>query len=500
MEFTYPLALLTAFGILLPILIHLWNRKLHKVLVVGSVKYLQEGKKQQVKKWYIKDWPLFLLRCALLLCLSLLLSDPRVSRDEQWSGGKGWVLLGKGYQQGLDERQRKQVDSLRELGYELRAFEDGFRSLEEIDKDTVKGVHDEFALIQKLDDRLPRGHAVSLFTAARAKDLQSPLPAVSVGLTWQSFGRPDTAERIWVQRAWQGVNDTIMLLLGRSSVVGTSFELQALQEDGRHQGIDLQVTNGTPQVKSAIQNEWIAVAQEPMRIQLLTEADRSDRRYIEALVASFEAYTFMPITLSAYASGEACDFLFDLRTEADSSAEYEEAKTVFRYARGAEEQEPRLGNKLLYANRSGNSDFPDLYKFIPHADTAKALWSDVYDRPVLTATERKGQLMLTFYGRLDPQWTSLVWSKDLVDYLIPLLFPESVLAGVPEDKRISRYDLGAYQGHINLPTATAKRNPPPSWVSLRGALVWIALFLFGCERIRTYRKKRKEVEDGIHAG
>lgn len=494
--FTYPFALLAALGILLPVLIHLWNRKSKKVLVVGSIKHLTEGKRQQLKKWYISDWPLFLLRCALLLCLSLFLSSPKIRQGENSSEGKGWVLLGKGYQAELDEKQEKEVDSLLKAGYELRAFETGFPLIKSKGKDTVGDVTDYFSLVKQLDARLPTDFSVSLFTSGAMNRFAATPPAIGFQLDWQSFGRPDSTAVSWVQKAWKASDDSMKVLMAVSSVAGTYSKIIGLQDDGRKQGMLLQVENGIPKLKTAIQTDWVPVEQEPLKIQLLTAGSSSDQQYVEAFIKAFGDYTSFPIVLTTFQRDKPCDFLFDLSGKPLQMQEYREAEVVFRYADGREENSNSVNNKLLYAHLAGNAQPPNLYKMIPTDDSARAVWTDVYDRPVLTAAEKEGRLLFTFYSRFNPQWTDLVWSKDLVDYLVPLLFPESILPGITEQRKGGENDQGIYRGRIQLPVSLKETKSATYWMPIETYLIWLALLLFAWERIMSYQRKRKELSHG----
>jgi len=466
------------------------------VLVVGSVRHLTEGKRQQLKKWYIRDWPLFLLRCALLLCLSLFLSEPKIQQKEKRSEGKGWVLLGRGYQAELNAKQEREVDSLLQAGHELRAFETGFPLIKNKGKDTVGEVTDYFSLVRQLNARLPADFSVSLFTSGTVNRLISAPPAIDFRLDWQSFGQTDSTTISWVQRAWKSDDDSLRVLMAVSSAAGTHSKIIGLKEDGRKQGIQLQVENGTPKLRTAIQTDWVPVEQEPLRIQLLAAGKSSDQRYVEAFIQAFVDYTSFPIVFTNYQWDSPCDVLFDLRAQPLQMSEYQQAKAVFRYAEGKEESRSGVNNKLLYAHLVGNAQPPNLYKMIPTADSAQAIWTDVYARPVLTAAEKEGRLLFTFYSRFHPQWTDLVWSKDLVDYLVPLLFRESILPGIAEQKKGNANDRSAFGGRIQLSASLGKKNSAGSWKPIDTYLIWLALILFTSERIMTYRRTRKEVNHG----
>lgn len=494
---TYPLALFTALGMLLPVLIHLWNRRSRKVLVVGSVNPFKEGKRKQLKRWHIRDWPLFLLRCALLLCLSFFLSAPKIRQGEKKTSSKGWVLLGRGYQEQMSNRQQKRVDSLLRMGYELRAFATGFPLIKKQGHDTIGDVVDYFSSIRQLNARLPDDFSVLLFASAKLNRMPSTPPEVTFRLDWQTFEQADVDTVSWVQRAWKTSDDSIRALVAFSSPAGTRSKTISVQGDGRLQGLSFQVENGKPKLKSAAQTDWVTIEEKPLEVQLLAEGTSTDQVYVKAFIEAFRDYTSFPIVLRSYQADRPCDLLFDLRISPFHPGEYAQAKVVFRYAQGKEEDV--VNDKLLYEHLGGNVEWPDLYKIIPSNDRARTVWTDAYKRPVLTLAEKEGHLRYTFYSRFHPQWTGLVWSTALVDYLMPILFSESVLSNLVAEREWRGDDQSAYQGHIKLPVSSAKKNKVTSWNTIETYFLWLALLLFALERIMSYRR-RKEVDHGKAGG
>ena len=76
MFFTYTIGFLAATGIIVPLIVHLWNVKKGKTLKIGSIILLGESAKQSSKSFQIKDWLLFLLRSLLIIIIAFLLAEP----------------------------------------------------------------------------------------------------------------------------------------------------------------------------------------------------------------------------------------------------------------------------------------------------------------------------------------------------------------------------------------------------------------------------------------
>lgn len=496
-EFTYPLALLTSLGLALPFILHLWHKRINKVLVVGTVKYYKEGKRKQIKKWQIKNWPLLLLRCLILLCLSLFLSEPKIAFNAKQKRAEGWILLENGYREGLAEHQKRHIDSLLAQGYELRALQEGFSKIGNKASDTVEDVHDYFGLIRQLDGEVSEGYPVVLYSSSRVSLFMGDPPPIGFQLEWNTFEERDRTAVRWVQRAWQTDQDGINLLVSSSTAMGTEAKIVALERDGNEQGIVFTTEEGTAKVRFSNQANWVRVDQEPFNVQFLAEQGMPDKEYIEAFLEAFTDFTGMPVRLSPYQEDEACDFLFDLRGTEVDDGDYETAKAVFRYGEGNPEEQLGTANKIIYTHFHGTQNTSDLYRLIPANDDARVLWTDVYDQPVLTYVRRGDRPVFNFYSRFNPRWTNMVWSAELINQMLPLLFPESILPAISAERIINKEDQRVYPGTIELPRYQMKANadqaPTPTAISVW--FLWLALLLFVAERIWTYQT-RKEVDNG----
>ncbi|WP_247235066.1 BatA domain-containing protein [Telluribacter sp. SYSU D00476] len=82
MELLQPVMLWGALAIAIPILIHFWHQKRGKVLAWATTQWLLTKNQQQHRGLRLDNLPLLLLRCLVLLVLTLLLSRPVLDR---WS-------------------------------------------------------------------------------------------------------------------------------------------------------------------------------------------------------------------------------------------------------------------------------------------------------------------------------------------------------------------------------------------------------------------------------
>jgi len=128
LQFLYPISLLAAAGIIVPVIIHLWNIKNGKTLKIGSISLLGAPSNQRSRNFRVSDWPLLLLRCLLIILIALLLSAPLFSSRHAGSKNAGWIIVEKQRFHELWIKNKKEIDSLQHKGYELRDFNPGSRS------------------------------------------------------------------------------------------------------------------------------------------------------------------------------------------------------------------------------------------------------------------------------------------------------------------------------------------------------------------------------------
>ena len=86
-----PTALLTLTGLLVPVAIHLWNRRPGREVAVGSLRWLAAGANRRLRNLKPEQLWLLLLRAALLAVLAVAVAEP-VWRQRQPTS-QGQVLL-----------------------------------------------------------------------------------------------------------------------------------------------------------------------------------------------------------------------------------------------------------------------------------------------------------------------------------------------------------------------------------------------------------------------
>ena len=495
-ELLYPLGLLAALGIGIPIAIHTWQVHKQRVLRVGSVSVVAHAKKQRLQKLRIKNWLLLVVRCIIILLLAALLAGPYLNTNKTPGAAPGWVLLGAGHHSLLDDTQRQLIDSLLANDYTVHAFEPGFRQLSIPNNgDTVASISNQFALIHQLNERLPADFPVTVFSRPEITQLVGDIPTTPLKLNWHAFTKEDTAHVArFITHAWKTSSDSLAVLVGTSDSQGTRFERLTIKGNGREEGVQLDVDKGQIRVKFPRQHEWITVIDKPLAVQFAVDGHPIDAEYVKAVLVAFEQQTGWRVTIDTYNPATPCDILFDF-TDAGVTDTADAPKTVFRYMPG--EAMPQQGNHLVQWGTATNAENPEIHQLVvAENDTAAVVWADAYGRPVLTRDHDGNGWRYRFYCRFNPQWTDMVWSEAMVNNLVPLLLNPDVPLGSQrfEAHAMDRQALGGtipLQHRLKTSQETYGEPEQPTMTSL---LTWLTLLTFAIERIMTHRQKKARTD------
>lgn len=198
-----PIWLVAMAGILVPVIVHLWNDRRGKVLRIGSVALLDGASKRMAWRRRITQLWLLLLRCLLLLAVALLLAGPYWQRRPH---GKGWVLVapdGAGF-----ERPGGRIDSLVAAGYE---------------RHILKDTSNYWAGFVLADLEAPAGLPFYVFTPGLVNRFGGMRPVTSRDIHWEVYAPADSVVR-WTQRTWASGRDSMVVLDGLSRATGTNWE------------------------------------------------------------------------------------------------------------------------------------------------------------------------------------------------------------------------------------------------------------------------------------
>ena len=118
LTFLTPTALLALLGLLVPVVIHLWNRRPGREVAVGSLRWLAAGANRRLRNLKPEQLWLLLLRAALVAVLAVAVAGPIWRTALPTSRG---VVLLSTEAAGLPTLVglKPTIDSLRGSGYAL---------------------------------------------------------------------------------------------------------------------------------------------------------------------------------------------------------------------------------------------------------------------------------------------------------------------------------------------------------------------------------------------
>lgn len=172
MTFLNPYYLFAAIGIVVPIAIHLWNRKSGKVIKVGSVKFLEESESSSFSNVRLTEWILLALRIVLILLLSLIMAGTNYLTNNQQP--EKMYLIDKALIN--SPNYSKLVDSLQQ--YALHLLKPGFPEVGVESNDYI----DYWHLIAKMENKQDQEFVV--FSSNQIKNFKGKKHMLPSNVEW----------------------------------------------------------------------------------------------------------------------------------------------------------------------------------------------------------------------------------------------------------------------------------------------------------------------------
>lgn len=518
LTFINPAALLALLGLLVPLAIHLWNRRPGREVAVGSLRWLAAGANRRLRNLRLEQVLLLLLRAALLAVLAVAGAGP--AWRQALPPGRGQVLVSPALAgTGTLSAVRPAIDSLRRRGYQLRWLSQGLPLVSAVawradslgrrpdslltDKQTTTGFY--WGRIRQAADAFA-GQPLHVLTPATLRGAEGTHPALPPSLTWQTISLP--AESTWLQAA-TGTADSLRLVLGYSTERQTTFRLVRVARPGAGQRLtqpglpplryEMAKTGGRAQLQplpitpadSAQAAPAVPVRPAALRVWVyVTPAYADDARYLRAALraASVGLPGALALTVSPTlpASADAPDWLFWLSgapVPAAWRARVRQGLHLWQAAAG-----PGAPDTTLLAA-------PELEESMPvavwrrtkqPAASTQSLWTAGRGGAVLTRQAVGQGAFYQLATRINPAWSELPDSPALPALLLGLLRP--TLAGA-DLARLHAHDQRRLDP-AQLPTprlgATAATGPPAPTafrlLDLRPWLVVAAGLLLALER------------------
>lgn len=507
LQFAQSIWLWAVAGIIVPVIIHLWNVKEGKTLKVGSIAFLAESAKSHAKSFKLSELLLLLLRCLLLIVLALLIAGPYFTKQSDNRNEKGWLLINKNDVHEVYKKFQPTIDALIKAGYTFHYFNSGFKEdqLAEVVKlpaDTTKqSTISYWTLLKELDQKVDSKLPVHLFTDNSFIKFSGDRPAVSMNLNWHTYTSGDTTLTC-IKKAYKISDDRIRLIISTSSPAGTYYSHQNISTANTSNKFYLKMIDGrlnvtlSDTVRTACHHP-VEVDTSTIFIIIYSGKNTEDANYLRAAVNAVKDFTKYKIKVLVVNDLQRIpahyNWLFWLSEETISTSFLR--NNVFLYEKG------KVSNQhaVIIPNNKVSSFATDdilLYKSIGagvnNSIFYKTIWENGFSAPVLKVQKKNG-LIYRFYSRFNPQWNDLVWSNQFPEIIYNLIFPEeenSLLADA-SDKRI--LDSTQIQPTIIASESFRQKQDLTAKKDL-SKIGWIIAFvLFFLERILAHQLKKEEV-------
>jgi hypothetical protein len=489
MFFTYTIGFLAAAGIIVPLIVHLWNVKKGKTLKIGSIILLGESAKQSSKSFQIKDWLLFLLRSLLILIITFLLAEPFLKINNAKKNLKGWVLFNESKYVDLSAKQKAEIRLLNKDGFEIHDFNIGFDKIALTD--SLSFLHEKSSnissssLIKQLNTELTVDFKTIIYTDLSQSKFAGSIPKVHFDLEIRDINSKDTLSQSVIY-AFVSRQDSIKILLMESSPSQTSYKTVNYNIEDKN--LEIKIEEGKSFVRFKNQKSWVKVISQPLRVEIYSD-EKQDAIYLNSALKAISSFTKMNIIVNnlqqpSLISNDA-DWIFWLSEKPfNQQNKLGETTKLFSYAVG----KTNIINSFL---KTGASERDRIYKRIEHVSDEENLWTDGFGNALLSKSKTENNNRFLFYSRFNPQWTDLVWSENFPKLLMPVLFTKSNFMNENYDldandkRKIAKNQAFIFNGKSqNNKIAISKIDYPIA------PYFWIAAFLiFFLERILTYRQK-----------
>jgi hypothetical protein len=453
-QFLHPIGLLALAGLIVPLIIHLWNVKQGKTIKIGSIALLGESSRASSKSFKLNDWLLLVLRCLLLVLLAFILAQPYLKKIISGKSKKGWVLVDKAIFPRVFKAHSKTIDSLIKKGYEIHDFNVGFAQLTVKDTTAYKTKANTLSytsLLSESNHLIPAGATVYLFANHRLNRFGNELPTVNYKLNWILLTQTDTLSS-WI-----------------AGYAGKKYEAKS---------------NPSSTTYLTLNSADAA----PINIAIHEASGIADGKYLIAALKAIGNFTNRKIIINPPTGKADIGFwLSDDAVAANFKSSIVPNGALFQYEKGKLIAEPSFINIDGHHIKMG--------KRIASANLAEKIWTDGFGNAILAKENGNNLNIFHFYSRFNPQWNELVWDGSFVKALMPIIIRDKNSTDFGfEDNPADQRSLSAQQKEvveINKTEASTKTTQNESL----GSIFWIAaLLIFITERILSFRKKPEYVK------
>ncbi|WP_299706599.1 BatA domain-containing protein [uncultured Pontibacter sp.] len=514
MTFLSPYWLFAASAILVPIAIHLWNKRQGKTVKVGSLRWLEPSSSRRWSSIQLSDVWLLVLRCCILIVLAVALAKP------VWEGAstaqpvqKAVFISTELLQSTALSTIKPTVDALLQRGYTLHRYTSDFESipteewqtLSSNPTDSVVSSGNYWGLLPALAQRYDQAEdSVWLFTSDQQRHFTGTPTALQENIRWVPVALESTTN--WVQTAYTLSLDSLLLVTVQSNRDGTTFNAVRVAASTREANINgssvrliLQGDSLAAQW-SNITSQTVAIQKEPLRIGIAHDkVQQAEVRYIQAAVQAISRYTGIPIETHQIPKNAPTDtaatWLFWLSSDEvpNTWLKQVQEKGAKLWVQSASEptavaaQLASAGIEKIRIHQfaTGVANNNSLLKTAGISfSEAAPIWQTTTGEPLLSVQRLGLGKVYHFRSGLGPAWSQLGQSAQLPELLLPLLLPQ------PSTNLYDARALDEAQLKPDMVQSVSKQSKQERQLySLIPWLVLLAFLLFLAERIIATKRK-----------
>ena len=504
-----PLGLLSLLAVLVPLAIHLLSRKPGKIVKVGHLQFLESSASSRFKSLKLSEWPLLLVRLALLTLLAFMLAQPLWREKTAGATPARTKVFVAPELLASHSVARAFLDSLAAGGHELYSFTAGFPALRsgEAFTSVFEGSHN-WSLVRELDDRLPALAPIQVVAVDRLSDYRGERPSLRREVGWKTFAA--STPRLWLHDARRFSQDSVRVVAGFSTPQQTRYASYSFRLPA-HRAI-LAAANMPPleyipeayqeraelrivQQEHAPQENGIRLplALDSLHIAVIYESERSgEAHYLQAALQVAAAAAGLPLRLIAGPPELAMprwselDLAFWLAEDVPAEA-WRQIERGLVLLTAANDLTYQTCASWIVMPHTDEKFFPQLWRRVPASNLGAPIWTDGLGAPLLEAERRGAGWHYRFASRFDPAWNELVWHAAFPAWLLSVLQGEHIF----HHYRVAKQDQRRLSNAQSIPHDNIAPNPTAPQTTthdLHFPLWLLAVFIFGVERWMADRK------------
>jgi len=477
--------LLSAAGILLPIIIHLSNVSRGKTLKIGSIFFIQASENPQAKRLKLNHLLLFILRCLLIIVMAILLAQPFYIKRSTGNNEKGWVLIEKDQITEAYLRFKPTIDSLIHTGFTFHYFNPDFTesTLEEalVNKAEKKDSSDisYWSLLESMEMRVPEKMPVFLFTNNQLNRIYGKRPGISFPLIWKTFTENDSLS-FWTAQIFKTYSDSIRFISGRSSPSFTDYTFKSIAANAYH-----------GETEHIYSTERLFI--------IYGDKNAEDAHFIWSALEAIKSFTGFNLKIKVIHDiseiPEQFEYLFWLSGEKLPASLRN--GNIFLYGKGNDKtvHSTLLTGKEIPTQK--NQEISLMRIIVPDSverSKGKTIWYDGFGRQILSM-ERDKNIIYHFYSQFNPAWNGLVWNPKFPEILFKLLFQNNEPSDLINANDRRSMDELQLKPDMTSEKSVFKISQHENKTDLTFYCWLLAFTLFAVERILSFNWK-KEVNHG----